>query len=181
MCSRTARPREPLRSWRPCGRLTLTAGTMRSTLPSSGRSGRARAGVRHERVVFDMPRLRAQVGPVDVGGGCTLPGPREACCRRHRLPGSAAAFHANEYTDASAAAAAGEASEGGTGMSVELARLEAVLGVRMVEVMLTVHAPRVGRGNPGVVVTETFPAMVRTRLIYEGRPAFLAADPVETA
>jgi hypothetical protein len=41
----------------------------------------------------------------------------------------------------------------------------------MVEAMVTVRGPS----------TETFPAVVRTRLIYEGRPAFLANDPVEAS
>jgi len=44
--------------------------------------------------------------------------------------------------------------------------------------MLTVHGPQIGFPHKGHIVTETFPATVRTRLIYEGRPAFLAADPV---
>ena len=48
---------------------------------------------------------------------------------------------------------------------------------REVEVTLTVTGPVHGRNDP-TPVTETFPATVRTRLIYEGRPAFLAADPV---
>jgi hypothetical protein len=48
--------------------------------------------------------------------------------------------------------------------------------------MVTVTGPRVGRnGRPEDshprVVTVTFPALVRTRLIYKGRLAFLAADP----
>jgi hypothetical protein len=49
---------------------------------------------------------------------------------------------------------------------------------REVEAVVTVTAPMVGRRAGGKVVTETFPATVRTRLIYEGRPMFLAADPV---
>lgn len=48
---------------------------------------------------------------------------------------------------------------------------------REVEAVVTVTAPVVGRGKPGAVTTETFPATVRTRLVYEGRPMFLAADP----
>lgn len=48
---------------------------------------------------------------------------------------------------------------------------------RGVEAVVTVTAPTVGRRAGGKVVTETFPATVRTRLVYEGRPMFLAADP----
>jgi hypothetical protein len=47
----------------------------------------------------------------------------------------------------------------------------------MVEATVTVVGPQVGFPHKGHVVTETFPATVRTRLIYEGRPRFLAADP----
>jgi hypothetical protein len=46
-----------------------------------------------------------------------------------------------------------------------------------VEAMVTVTGPLVGGNEAGVIVTETFPATVRTRLVYEGRPMFLAADP----
>lgn len=49
---------------------------------------------------------------------------------------------------------------------------------RMVEATVTVTAPLVGGNDSGVIRTETFPAKVRTRLVYEGRPMFLAADPV---
>jgi hypothetical protein len=49
---------------------------------------------------------------------------------------------------------------------------------RMVEAMVTVVGPQVGFPHKGHIVTETFPAKVRTRLVYEGRPMFLAADPV---
>ena len=49
---------------------------------------------------------------------------------------------------------------------------------RTVEATVTVAAPRVGWPSDGEIVTETFPATVRTRLVYEGRPMFLAADPV---
>ena len=49
---------------------------------------------------------------------------------------------------------------------------------REVEVMLTVHGPQIGFPHKGHIVTETFPATVRTRLIYVDQPAFLAADPV---
>jgi hypothetical protein len=49
---------------------------------------------------------------------------------------------------------------------------------REVEVMLTVYGPQIGFPHKGHIVTETFPATVQTRLIYEGRAAFLAADPV---
>lgn len=55
--------------------------------------------------------------------------------------------------------------------------MKAEIPGRMVEAVVTVTAPVVGRGAKGEVVTETFPATVRTRLIYEGRPMFLAADP----
>jgi hypothetical protein len=48
---------------------------------------------------------------------------------------------------------------------------------RMVEATVTVAAPRVGWPSDGEIITETFPATVRTRLVYEGRPMFLAADP----
>lgn len=49
---------------------------------------------------------------------------------------------------------------------------------RMVEAMVTVVGPVVGWPSiPGQIVAETFPATVRTRLVYEGRPMFLAADP----
>lgn len=49
---------------------------------------------------------------------------------------------------------------------------------RMVEATVTVTAPLVGGNDSGVIRTETFPVKVRTRLVYEGRPMFLAADPV---
>lgn len=48
---------------------------------------------------------------------------------------------------------------------------------RMVDATVTVVAPRVGWPNDGAMLTETFPAKVRIRLVYEGRPMFLAADP----
>jgi hypothetical protein len=48
---------------------------------------------------------------------------------------------------------------------------------REVEVTLTVTGKVIG-DRRSTTFTETFPATVRTRLIYEGRPAFLAADPV---
>lgn len=44
-----------------------------------------------------------------------------------------------------------------------------------VEATVTVTGPHVGFPNDGEIVTETFPARVRTRLVYEGRPMFLAA------
>jgi hypothetical protein len=47
----------------------------------------------------------------------------------------------------------------------------------MVEATVTVVGPQVGFPRKGHIVTETFPATVRTRLVYEGRPMFLAADP----
>lgn len=43
-----------------------------------------------------------------------------------------------------------------------------------VDVMLTVRSTSAPDGH---AVTETFPAKVRTRLIYRGRPAFLAGEP----
>lgn len=49
---------------------------------------------------------------------------------------------------------------------------------REVEATVTVTGPHVGFPNDGEIVTETFPARVRTRLVYEGRPMFLAGDPV---
>lgn len=48
---------------------------------------------------------------------------------------------------------------------------------RDVEAVVTVTAPVVGTNSRETVTTETFPATVRTRLVYEGRPMFLAADP----
>lgn len=62
------------------------------------------------------------------------------------------------------------------GGAVKAERVAEVAG-REVEAVVTVTAPVVGRRAGGKVVTETFPATVRTRLVYEGRPMFLAADP----
>jgi hypothetical protein len=47
---------------------------------------------------------------------------------------------------------------------------------KRVPALVTVYAPIVGQNDP-TPVTETFPAVVRTRLTWRGRPAFLAADP----
>jgi hypothetical protein len=48
----------------------------------------------------------------------------------------------------------------------------------LVPAVLTVRDRQIG-AHAAASVTETFPALVRTRLVYEGRPAFLAADPEE--
>lgn len=48
---------------------------------------------------------------------------------------------------------------------------------REVAATVTVHGVK-GNNHGSFPFTETFPAKVRTRLVYEGRPMFLAADPV---
>jgi hypothetical protein len=58
------------------------------------------------------------------------------------------------------------------------ARKPRTVGGREVEATVTVVGPQVGFPHKGHVITEMFPATVRTRLIYEGRPMFLAADRV---
>lgn len=64
-----------------------------------------------------------------------------------------------------------------------LQRLEdeaTVATATFVPAMVTVYAPVVGRNDP-TPVSITFPALIRTCMIYKGRPAFLAADPEEAS
>lgn len=49
---------------------------------------------------------------------------------------------------------------------------------KRVSALVTVKAPLPG-STSRKIVSETFSALVRTRLTWKGRPAFLAADPEE--